>query len=90
MPVDPLFDSAACALAVTQEDGTILHVNPRLCDWLGFTAAQLLGRRFQDLLAMTPHAHRVPRDRRNALAELDTLTVTVDVAFRLLARDETQ
>ena len=52
MPVDPLFDSAACALAVTQEDGTILHVNPRLCDWLGFTAAQLLGRRFQDLLAM--------------------------------------
>ena len=52
MPADSLFDSAACALAVTQEDGTILHVNPRLCDWLGFTAAQLLGRRFQDLLAM--------------------------------------
>ncbi len=44
----------------------------------------------QDLLAMTPHAHRVPQDRRNALAELDTLTVTVDVAFRLLALDETQ
>ena len=44
----------------------------------------------QDLLAMTPHAHRVPQDRRNALAELDTLTVTVDVTFRLLALDENQ
>ena len=39
----------------------------------------------QDLLAMTPHAHRVPRERRNALAELASLSVTVDVAFRLLA-----
>ena len=52
MPTESLFDSAACALAVTQEDGTILRVNLRLCDWLGFSAAELHGRRFQDLLTM--------------------------------------
>ncbi len=52
MQVDSLFESAACALAVTREDGTILHVNPRLSDWLGFSVAQLCGRRFQDLLTM--------------------------------------
>ena len=44
----------------------------------------------QDLLAMTPHAHRVPQDRRTALAELASLSVTVDVAFRLLAFEPRQ
>ena len=39
----------------------------------------------QDLVAMTPHAHRVAQAGRKALAELRTLPVTVDVAFRLLA-----
>ena len=40
----------------------------------------------QDLLAMTPHAHRMPQDRRQALAELSSLSVTVNVAIRLLVR----
>ena len=39
---------------------------------------------------MTPHAHRVPQDRRTALAELASLSVTVDVAFRLLAFETRQ
>ncbi|MGY1918114.1 PAS domain-containing sensor histidine kinase [Pseudomonas tolaasii] len=51
MPAD-LFDSAACALAVTAEDGTILQANTRLSEWLGFSIAELCGRRFQDLLTM--------------------------------------
>jgi 23S rRNA (guanine745-N1)-methyltransferase len=38
----------------------------------------------QDLLAMTPHAHRIPQDRRQALAELSTLSVTANVAIRRL------
>ena len=42
----------------------------------------------QDLVAMTPHAHHVPQARRNALAELSTLSVTVDVAFRLLVLEQ--
>jgi 23S rRNA (guanine745-N1)-methyltransferase len=38
----------------------------------------------QDLVAMTPHAHRMPQARRQALAELRTLSVTVNIAIRLL------
>lgn len=51
MPAE-LFDSAACALAVTGEDGTILKANARFGDWLGFSIAELCTRRFQDLLTM--------------------------------------
>lgn len=51
MPAD-VFDSAACALAVTGEDGTILKANARFGDWLGFSTAELCARRFQDLLTM--------------------------------------
>ncbi|AJZ95745.1 histidine kinase [Pseudomonas simiae] len=51
MPTD-LFDSAACALAVTAEDGTILQVNARFSEWLGFSTTELCGKRFQDLLTM--------------------------------------
>ena len=47
-----LFDSAACALAVTAEDGTILQANTRFGEWLGFSTTELCGRRFQDLLTM--------------------------------------
>lgn len=58
MPIDELpdsqalFDGAACALAVTAEDGTLLRVNRCFCDWLGMAAHELHGRRFQDLLTM--------------------------------------
>ncbi|MDQ0653859.1 PAS domain-containing sensor histidine kinase [Pseudomonas cedrina] len=51
MPVD-VFDSAACALAVTAQDGTLLKVNARFSEWLGFSTAELCGKRFQDLLTM--------------------------------------
>lgn len=51
MPVD-LFDSAACALAVTAEDGTLLQANTRFSEWLGFSTAELCSLRFQDLLTM--------------------------------------
>lgn len=51
MPAE-LFDSAACALAVTAEDGTILQANTRFGEWLGFSTTELCGRRFQDLLTM--------------------------------------
>ncbi len=44
MPAE-LFDSAACALAVTAEDGTILQANTRFGEWLGFSTTELCGRR---------------------------------------------
>jgi sigma-B regulation protein RsbU (phosphoserine phosphatase) len=47
-----LFDNAACALAVTAEDGTLVHTNARFSDWLGFSDSEWRGRRFQDLLPM--------------------------------------
>ena len=51
MPAE-LFDNAACALATTAEDGTLLQANARFSEWLGFSSAELCGRRFQDLLTM--------------------------------------
>ncbi len=51
MPAE-LFNSAACALAVTLEDGTIVQANARFGDWLGLRSDELCGRRFQDLLTM--------------------------------------
>lgn len=51
MPAD-LFDGAACALAVTTEDGTILRANAMFGEWLGLSSGELCGRRFQDLLTM--------------------------------------
>ncbi|MEQ1648874.1 MAG: putative RNA methyltransferase, partial [Hyphomicrobiaceae bacterium] len=41
----------------------------------------------QDLVAMTPHAHRMPEAGRMALAAIDRLLVTVDVVARLLTLD---
>ena len=43
-------------------------------------------RAIQDLLAMTPHAHRLSQAGREALARRSALTVTADVVLRLLAR----
>ncbi len=51
MPAE-LFEHAACALAVIGEDGTLLQTNARFSEWLGFSHAELCGRRFQDLLSM--------------------------------------
>jgi 23S rRNA (guanine745-N1)-methyltransferase len=51
---------------------------------LRFSAALTGADTIRDLVAMTPHAHRLPKARQSALVELSTLSVTVDVAFRLL------
>jgi sigma-B regulation protein RsbU (phosphoserine phosphatase) len=48
-----LYESAACGLLTITLNGTIEHVNSRLCDWLGWDRTELLGKkRFQDLLAI--------------------------------------
>lgn len=48
-PADP-FELAACGLLTTDLGGRIQRVNSTFCTWLGWTCAELLGRRFQDLL----------------------------------------
>ncbi len=48
---------------------------------------ELVGRaQIADLLAMTPHDHRAPQAGRESLAAREQLTVTVDVALRLLSK----
>ena len=46
-------DAAACGLLQTTADGTFLRVNRPFCQWLGYPADELVGkRRFQDLLTI--------------------------------------
>ena len=47
-----LFQQAACGLVLTREDGTILRVNDTFCTWVGYSSAELVGRRFQDFLSV--------------------------------------
>src|SRR5688572_29952874 len=50
--IPPRDDSAACGLLQTSDDGTIIRVNRRFCEWVGRSASELVGVRFQDLLTM--------------------------------------
>jgi 23S rRNA (guanine745-N1)-methyltransferase len=63
---------------------------PKREEGLRYCVTLTTPQEIQDLLAMTPHAHRAPHELRGALAELSTLSVTVDVAFRLLALEQPQ
>jgi 23S rRNA (guanine745-N1)-methyltransferase len=53
---------------------------------LSFPIALTSAAQIADLLAMTPHDHRAPLAGRAALASHDSLALTGDVVFRLLAR----
>src|SRR4051794_31517846 len=50
-PAD-LYENAPCGYLSTLPDGTIVKVNRTFCAWTGRGAADLLGARFQDLLAI--------------------------------------
>lgn len=48
-----MIDQAACGLARTAENGLFLWVNRTFCDWVGYSAPDLVGRKtMQDLLTM--------------------------------------
>jgi PAS domain S-box-containing protein len=52
-PPDALYEHAPCGLVVTQPDGTIERANSTFCDWIGYPADELIGkRRIQDLLTV--------------------------------------
>jgi len=72
-PPPPLVGAEAAGYRLQREEGLRFSVT--------LTGTEMI----QDLVAMTPHAHRVAQAGRKALAELRTLPATVDVAFRLLA-----
>jgi phosphoserine phosphatase RsbU/P len=46
-----LFEDAPCGYLTTHADGTLVRVNRTFEQWTGFTRAQLVGRRFQELLS---------------------------------------
>lgn len=53
LPDAALFEQAACGLLVAETQGTVLRVNATLCNWLGYEANDLVGkRRAQDLFSM--------------------------------------
>jgi len=51
--VQEALDNAACGLLQTTADGTFVRVNRLFCQWFGYSADELVGkRRFQDLLTI--------------------------------------
>lgn len=50
-PVE-LYETAPCGYLSAEEDGQIVKVNRTFCDWTGYRADELVGRRFQTLLAV--------------------------------------
>jgi serine/threonine-protein kinase RsbW len=50
-PTD-LYENAPCGYLSTLPDGTVVKVNRTFCVWIGRPARQVLGTRFQDLLAV--------------------------------------
>jgi 23S rRNA (guanine745-N1)-methyltransferase len=72
-PAPPLEGADAAGYRLQREDGLRFSVT--------LTDAHVI----QDLVAMTPHAHRMAQAGKEALAGQRTLSVTVDVAVRLLA-----
>jgi serine/threonine-protein kinase RsbW len=50
-PAD-LYENAPCGYLSTLPDGTVVKVNRTFCTWIGRAAGQVLGSRFQDLLAV--------------------------------------
>lgn len=50
-PVE-LYETAPCGYLSAEEDGQIVKVNRTFCDWTGYQPDELVGRRFQTLLAV--------------------------------------
>ena len=55
-------------------------------DELKFQTGELNKEQIADLLVMTPHLYRATREGKDAAARLETLTLTVDVVFRVLQK----
>lgn len=51
-PLEDLYDNAPCGYLSLLPDGEIVKVNRTFLEWTGFGRADLVGRRFQDLLTV--------------------------------------
>ena len=68
--------------SLTQAEAAGYHLEHE--DNLRFSMELPSAQSIQDLVTMTPHAYRMTERGRDALALLDTLTVTADVVVRTL------
>jgi PAS domain S-box-containing protein len=50
--IDDLFESAPCGYLALSAGGWIVGVNAAFCAWTGFTAPELVGKRFRDMLTV--------------------------------------
>ena len=69
------FDRAPVAMAHLSPTGAWLRVNARLCSFLGCDAAELLGRRFQELTHPDDLATDLGQRSRLYAGELDSYTL---------------
>ena len=76
-PAEDAYEHAACGLLTTAANGTIQRVNGTMCAWTGFSASELVGRRFQDLLTIgsklfhqTPFIWHIWDGRKDGFAAL--------------------
>jgi PAS domain S-box-containing protein len=60
LDIDDLYDCAPVGYLTTELDGTVRSVNRRLLEWTGFSAEQLIGRKWSEMLLT--HAGRVLAD----------------------------
>jgi len=75
-----LFEDAPVGMAVISPEGHFMKANRPLCELLGYTPAELLARRFQDII----HADDIADDLRNRGQMLDGHLRTYQDQKRLL------
>lgn len=82
-----LFEHAACGLVVADVDGTILRANTTFCNWLDYTAAELIGqRRIQEFFTMGGRVFH----QTHCTPMLELRGSVAEVQVDLLHRDRTR
>lgn len=68
-----LTENMSEGLLVVDNDDRILHVNSRICDMLGYTVGELIGRIAKDILLLSDNDRKIMeeknRDRQNGIRE---------------------
>jgi diguanylate cyclase (GGDEF)-like protein/PAS domain S-box-containing protein len=77
--VQDLYDNAPCGYHSLDKEGHVLRMNQTELNWLGLTAAQVLGRRYEDF--MTPDSQRLFRTSFPAFLRDGHIS---DLAFELV------
>jgi len=67
-----IFEQTAIGIALVGPDGRWLHANQKLCDFLGYTEAELLTKTFQDITHPDDLASDLDQVRRMLNREIDS------------------